>query len=292
MQELVTWFRIEREKPDVNPIVLATLFHYRFIRIHPFDDGNGRVARILMNFILMQFGYPPVIIKTEDKENYYAVLRLADADELEPFVEYITLNLVRSLQIMIWGARGETIEEPDDLDKELVLLGRRLETSGRSIQVDRSPKNVANAFDLSIRPLLDRVKTACEKFDRFYASKRMLLEIDGRETEIVKFQSFLGLQEDIWFYKNTENITFTYYHNTLKQAGFEKVYYVTEIDILFDLNKYRVRINLGKSAIELLTLDKNYPEIIPEVEIDEICRTIVLEHKKFIESVLVSNPSN
>ena len=76
MQELVEWFRKEKEKADVNPIILAALFHYRFIRIHPFDDGNGRVARILMNFILMQFGYPPVIIKTEDKENYYAVLRL------------------------------------------------------------------------------------------------------------------------------------------------------------------------------------------------------------------------
>jgi Fic family protein len=77
MQELIQWFREEKEKPDINPIILASLFHYRFIRIHPFDDGNGRVARILMNFILMQFGYPPVIIKTDDKENYYAVLRLA-----------------------------------------------------------------------------------------------------------------------------------------------------------------------------------------------------------------------
>jgi len=83
MQELVEWFRKEKKKSDINPIVLASLFHYRFIRIHPFDDGNGRVARILMNFILMQFGYPPVIIKTEDKENYYRVLTLADADQIE-----------------------------------------------------------------------------------------------------------------------------------------------------------------------------------------------------------------
>src|SRR5438876_9618624 len=63
MHELVEWFRKEKQKPDVKPVILSALFHYRFIRIHPFDDGNGRVARILMNFILMQFGYPPVIIK-------------------------------------------------------------------------------------------------------------------------------------------------------------------------------------------------------------------------------------
>lgn len=113
MQKLLEWFRKEKKKANVNPIILAALFHYRFIRNHPFDDGNGRVARILMNFILMQFGYPPVIIKTEDKENYYAVLRLADAGELEPFIEYITENLIRSLEIMIRGAKGEDIEEVD-----------------------------------------------------------------------------------------------------------------------------------------------------------------------------------
>ena len=105
MQELVEWFRNEKKRSDVTPIILASLFHFRFIRIHPFDDGNGRVARILMNFILMQFGYPPVIIKTEDKENYYRVLTLADADQLEPFIEYIAENLRRSLQEMLAAAR-------------------------------------------------------------------------------------------------------------------------------------------------------------------------------------------
>lgn len=107
MQELVKWFRTEKTKTDLNPIVLSTLFHYRFIRIHPFDDGNGRVARILMNFILMQFGYLPVIIDTEDKENYYRVLTLADADQLDPFVEYIAANLVESFVKFISYLRGQ-----------------------------------------------------------------------------------------------------------------------------------------------------------------------------------------
>lgn len=65
MHDLIQWYRDRSEEPDVNPILLAAEFHYRFIRIHPFDDGNGRTARILMNFILMKFGYPPAIIKTE-----------------------------------------------------------------------------------------------------------------------------------------------------------------------------------------------------------------------------------
>ena len=140
MHELLDWFRKEREKSDVNPIILASLFHYKFIRIHPFDDGNGRTARILMNFILMQYGFPPVIIKTEDKENYYGVLHLADVGEHEPFIEYIAENLVNSLEIMIKGAKGENIEESDDLDKELALLERRFRSIGSKIEMQKLKK--------------------------------------------------------------------------------------------------------------------------------------------------------
>ncbi|MEL7222281.1 MAG: Fic family protein, partial [Bacteroidota bacterium] len=130
MNDLISWYKTKVEAENVNPILLAAEFHYRYIRIHPFDDGNGRTARILMNFILLQFGYPPVIIKTEDKENYFAALRQADAGMLEPFVEYIAENLNHSLALMIKGAKGESIEEPDDLDKEIALLEQKLKGVG------------------------------------------------------------------------------------------------------------------------------------------------------------------
>ena len=107
MQELVEWFRAEKERAELDPIVLAALFHYKFIRIHPFDDGNGRVARILMNFILMQHGFPPVIIRTEDRAEYYRVLRLADADQLQPFINYVAVYLINSLKLMLAAARHE-----------------------------------------------------------------------------------------------------------------------------------------------------------------------------------------
>jgi Fic family protein len=113
MTDLINWYREKCEQKDVNPIFLAAEFHYKFIWIHPFDDGNGRTARILMNFILMKFNFPPVIIKTEDKTNYFAALQLADAGNIEAFIEYISQNLVRSLEIMIAGAKGESIEEED-----------------------------------------------------------------------------------------------------------------------------------------------------------------------------------
>lgn len=288
MHDLIEWFRKEKEKPDINPIILAALFHYRFIRIHPFDDGNGRVARILMNFILMQFGYPPAIIKTEDKENYYAVLRLADADELEPFIEYIAQNLIHSLEIMIRGAKGESIEEPDDLDKELALLERKLTTSGQTLKVDRNFESIANVFRISIKPLLERIKEVCEKFDRFYVSNRMLLDIDGRESEFVKNQSFLAINEDIWFYQNTENITFEYLYNALKQINLENTHYVVQVTISFNLTKYEIKFYLTGNETNLIK-EKNYSEFLSEIEIEEIAKFIAQEHKKFIENKINLN---
>ncbi|MEO1712795.1 MAG: Fic family protein, partial [Bacteroidota bacterium] len=74
MQDLIDWYKSLAQDREHNPIFLATQFHYRFIRIHPFDDGNGRTARILMNFILMRAGFPPAIIRTERKKEYLSVL--------------------------------------------------------------------------------------------------------------------------------------------------------------------------------------------------------------------------
>jgi Fic family protein len=125
MYDLIRWFEDKSKNEGFNPILVAAEFHYRFIRIHPFDDGNGRTARILMNFILLQNGYPPVVVKTQDKENYFRVLQLADAGNLEYFLDYITQNLIHSLEIMISGAMGESVEE-EDINTEIKELEKKL----------------------------------------------------------------------------------------------------------------------------------------------------------------------
>ena len=65
MGELMARYRREAEMGELHPLVLAATFHYRFVAIHPFDDGNGRMARLLTNLILMQHGFVPVIIPLE-----------------------------------------------------------------------------------------------------------------------------------------------------------------------------------------------------------------------------------
>ena len=130
MHDLMERYRANRG--TIHPVELAALFHYDFVRIHPFDDGNGRMSRLLMNFILMQFGFPPVVIKTSKKAEYFYALRSADVGDKDVFVEYVGEQLVHSMEIYLRGARGEDISEADDLDKDLALFIKSYEKADLS----------------------------------------------------------------------------------------------------------------------------------------------------------------
>ena len=75
MQKLINEYN--RDWKDFHPVVKAALIHGEFVKIHPFIDGNGRTARLLLNFELMRNGYTPIIIKNEQRASYYDALDIA-----------------------------------------------------------------------------------------------------------------------------------------------------------------------------------------------------------------------
>ena len=88
MQALIEW--INAHMQTMHPVHVAVVAHYNMVRIHPFDDGNGRGARILMNLILMHRGYFPAVIRVETKRRYLEALTAADQDRLSPFIGYVS----------------------------------------------------------------------------------------------------------------------------------------------------------------------------------------------------------
>ncbi len=99
MKDLVIWVRNNKNK--FHPIELAAIFHHKIAFIHPFFDGNGRTARLAMNLILMQKGYPLVMILKNDRKRYYDSLEKADKGDYFAFVRFIAQTVERSLNIYL-----------------------------------------------------------------------------------------------------------------------------------------------------------------------------------------------
>lgn len=99
MEKLIKWWR--KNQKSLHVIELAALIHHKLVYIHPFFDGNGRTARLIMNLILMQVGYPLVVILKNDRKKYYRLLSEADKENLTSFVRFITQSVERSLDIYL-----------------------------------------------------------------------------------------------------------------------------------------------------------------------------------------------
>ena len=177
MQELMEWYR--DKQATLHPINLAAMFHYKFVRIHPFDDGNGRVSRLLMNYVLLAHKLPPVVIKSSDKQNYLHALHLADTGQYEAFIHYIAAQVVSSLEMAIKAAKGESIEEPDDLDKEIALLTRQLQHQ----ETYKTPQQVLNVFHWAQQKLIAPCEAVLQKFDKLFQEKKEIKKVNNEEVK-------------------------------------------------------------------------------------------------------------
>ncbi|GHU07508.1 cell division protein Fic [Spirochaetia bacterium] len=99
MLEFMEWYYENKTKMSI--VELAAWIHYKIVYIHPFIDGNGRTARLLMNLILIQNGYPPAVILNIDRKKYYRVLKEADRGKNSNYLDFIGRSVERSLLIYL-----------------------------------------------------------------------------------------------------------------------------------------------------------------------------------------------
>lgn len=101
MQGLMTWYESDTAR-ELHVIERAAELHTRFVKIHPFVDGNGRTGRLLLNFELMKAGYPPAVIQKEDGLAYYDALDMACLDgKYDAITELVADAVERSLVIYL-----------------------------------------------------------------------------------------------------------------------------------------------------------------------------------------------
>jgi len=235
MTDLVAWYNAAKAEGKLSPLQLAALFHFRYIRIHPFEDGNGRIARLMVNYILASYGYPMIVVHTEDKNNYLSALEKCDditgpipsdgahaaLEQITPLVEYLEQCLERALRISIKAAKGENIEEEDDIQKKLAILARNAQAKRGNIK-RISNQYVVDIYENFVLPFKDKITTKLSAFKQFY-------EAYGVSVHMQQVNSHLswGLSKESLLNENLDN---------LKQNGIQIKILLSKPSILIPSN--------------------------------------------------------
>ncbi len=244
MTELVDWFN-EGEKgyPGTAQFIRAAILHHRFIGIHPFDDGNGRMARLLMNYNLLGAGFPPVVIKSDKKEEYLAALREADAGNQEAFIIYIGNQLISSLELTLKASKGESLEEPDDLDKRLLLLENRIENLDKDeIKIEKSEALIHAMVDDVLLPLAKLTDNHINPLKKYFQTYEFLFYFNGSGKFYQDIQNLhlIKVLEDA-HELNPQKIEISYSLKGFKKAGTRPFQVSSSFVIEFSDYSYNIR---------------------------------------------------
>ena len=130
MEELMLWYNDESK--NIHPIERAAILHGEFVSIHPFIDGNGRTARLLLNFELMKNNYPAIIIEIEEREKYFDALEVGNLsgnwdkftefvrEKCEERIDYMNEFKISELKSRKWNKFKERLQDSDEEISEIV----------------------------------------------------------------------------------------------------------------------------------------------------------------------------
>ncbi len=125
MADLVDWYNLAEQEAKLSPVEFSALFDYLYIRIHPFEDGNGRIARLMVNFILARHGYPMIVVRSREKSKYLEALHQTDLEvgpvpsdgahagisEIRPFMRYFNQLVATEIynDVLFVSERNENV---------------------------------------------------------------------------------------------------------------------------------------------------------------------------------------
>ena len=171
MADLVVAIRaapnVESDTDNIDLIARAAKVHHDFVVIHPFGDGNGRTARLLVNFLLLRAGWPPLVVPSTDKDRYLAALRQADAGDGAPLVDYLGECALTALERGIRAAKGETVEDDDDLEKEIEVFKRQHNGESKEL-LAKTPDMMRKVYAETIQPLFEEFVREHERFAELF----------------------------------------------------------------------------------------------------------------------------
>lgn len=272
MGELIEWFRHEDSIKQMHPVQLAALIHYRFVRIHPFDDSNGRTSRLLMNYVLMRNEYAPIVIKSSEKKAYLTALNKADIGDIDSFIKYIAELVLEWQNRFNTAIKGVSIEEQDDIYKEISILKQSVDYS-ESSEKTLSSETLWNAYNNEISSFLKEVFTDISTLDNFFLITSKSFK--GQGSGIIK-----DLDSDFTNYVRhlTQNNRinpfiweFLYKHKNLSKIPNINFEYINDIKIDFKTTFYEI----SSEKIPGNSIKKLYHQNISNLEKDNFKKLLL-----------------
>jgi len=283
MKELMDWYRQAEVENKSHPVELAAKLHYDFVKIHPFDDSNGRTSRLLMNYVLLRHGYPPLIVKTTDKKGYLNALNQADVGNKSAYTKYMGEQMLWSLELSIKAARGENIEEQDDIDKEIEVWKKGIKNKEKESPV-KSAEVVKDIYKTTISPLVREVFQRLKILDDIFAYRSMHIQfnlsgnthtlvsqenitaIDCEKMEL-SFNTLVESQRSVPnFTQSTSLLTLSISFQGLKENLKESVNVSSFLGIGFNVYSY----DIFESDPNVSIYKKLYSELLSDKEISVI----------------------
>lgn len=196
MEQFAQWLQKASAPGDLfkseEAILAASAAHTWFVTIHPFIDGNGRVARLLMNLILMRFGFPIAVVAREDRLRYYDALELSQASDLTPFVSLIAECIEESL---------EEYEEAAHDQREKIGWAKSLAS-----KLDQKEKTRASNQYEVWKNAMELLKSLFKQNVELLAASSDLGDVYFRDFGMLEFEKYLSLKnfgsaKKTWFFR-------------------------------------------------------------------------------------------
>lgn len=250
MADLMKLCNAQLEKNTKHPLLIATEFHYGFIRIHPFDDGNGRIARLLTNYILMYFQYPPIIIEAKQKEEYIKALRKADKGSLAELKKFFGLHLIEAINNHINVAKNGNINTEGDLKKKILLLTKKLENT--YMRNAKSNKFMVEAITNAYTPLLFETDKTIQAVSHLFVESSWHFFEEPKDGKIPAMSMTWGLKNIIYQFATLAQTQDSYHHfkvmnwlHTLRTKE-KKVDVEIAFKIFFGDFDYKIKAYIGR----------------------------------------------
>lgn len=269
-----------KQSLNQHPVVVAADFHLKFVSIHPFYDGNGRMSRILTNILLMSYGFPSVIIKEDAKKGYYQLLADIQAYGGNPelFYAFIAERVLESQQLILSALEGKEIEEADDIDKEISMFKRELDTKELVGTIKKSNEVIAELYLNHLKFFVDHLIEKHKQLDDLFAENsvdRMVnnsyaSNYDQSKDYILDQMTNLNSSQNK-YEKGIQSFGLGFHHKGFRKDGLNLFDFHSTIYIKFDDFTYQIGPQ-NKSYATIL-----YSTLISKEELIQIVSDIMKE---------------